>query len=177
MGAPTFSGTTFFRMDCDYFRKDFFQNFSEYFPNWWHVCMRCRKYTCQCRMYTWDISWHQPTICQHILSIWRLQGMLHSSTCSKIFTKNHAVGKNTYLKLLMSSSWWMGSPPCQQIRGSQLSCRGWWCQGQHTWWRGWENVLLGDTQALNYSLVMNGVFLGDNDDGDHVPEHGVEQCG
>ena len=26
------------------------------------------------------------------------------------------------------------------------------------------------TQALNYSLVMNGVILGDNDDGDHVPE-------
>ena len=99
------------------FQERLFQNFSECFPNWWHVCMRCRKYTCQCRMYTWDISWHQPTICQHILSIWRLQGMLHSSTCSKIFTKNHAVGKNTYLRLLMSSSWWMGSPPCQQIRG------------------------------------------------------------
>ena len=36
------------------------------------------------------------------------------------------------------------------------------------------------TQALNYSLVMNGVILGDNDDGDHVPELGVmsvhEQC-
>ena len=30
------------------------------------------------------------------------------------------------------------------------------------------------TQALNYSLVMNGVILGDNDDGDHVPELGVE---
>ena len=29
------------------------------------------------------------------------------------------------------------------------------------------------TQALNYSLVMNGVILGDNDDGDHVPELGV----
>ena len=137
----------FFQNYSDFFRKDFFQKFSEYFPNWWHVCMRCRKYTCQCRMYTWDISWHQPTICQHILSIWRLQGMLHSSTCSKIFTKNHAVGKNTYLRLLMSSSWWMGSPPCQQIRGSQLSCRGWWCQGQHTWWRGWENVLLGESTS------------------------------
>ena len=30
------------------------------------------------------------------------------------------------------------------------------------------------TQALNYSLVMNGVILGDNDDSDHVPELGVE---
>ena len=27
---------------------------------------------------------------------------------------------------------------------------------------------------LDYSLVMNGVILGDNDDGDHVPELGVE---
>ena len=34
------------------------------------------------------------------------------------------IGKNTYLRLLMSSSWRMGSPPCQQIRGSQLLCRG-----------------------------------------------------
>ena len=25
-----------------------------------------------------------------------------------------------------------------------------------------------------YSLVMNGVILGDNDDDDHVPELGVE---
>ena len=33
------------------------------------------------------------------------------------------------------------------------------------------------TQALNYSLVMNGVILGDNDDGDHVPELGVECVG
>ena len=30
------------------------------------------------------------------------------------------------------------------------------------------------TQALNYSLVMNGIILGDNDDGDHVPELGVK---
>ena len=32
-------------------------------------------------------------------------------------------------------------------------------------------------RPLDYSLVMNGVILGDNDDGDHVPELGVECVG
>ena len=143
----------------DFFRKDFFRIFQTFsIKTFFRIFQNIFRIG---DMYACDVgSIHVSVGCIHgiyldtnppyvniFLSIWRLQGMLHSSTCSKIFTKNHAVGKNTYLRLLMSSSWWMGSPPCQQIRGSQLSCRGWWCQGQHTWWRGWENVLLGENTS------------------------------
>ena len=52
--------------------------------------------------------------------------------------------------------------------------------GSEPWWRGWWRFRTcppwweHKAPALNPSLVMNGVILGYDDDGDHVPELGVK---
>ena len=71
-------------------------------------------------------------------------------------------------------------PPYHRRRGSQLSCRGCWSWRPEPWWRGWWRFRTcppwweHKAPALNPSLVMNGVILGYDDDGDHVPELGVK---
>ena len=64
-------------------------------------------------------------------------------------------------------------PPYHRRRGSQLSWRGCWSWCPEPWWQAWWRFRTcppwweHKAPALYPSLVMNGVNLGYNDNGDH----------